>query len=62
MSGRNLFALGLSAVGDRRVHRGIPIFATIPELDLYACCDLQAALAERNARFFRSEKMVHKFV
>ena len=33
-----------------------PNFATIPELDLLACCDLQAALAERNARFFGARR------
>ncbi len=48
--------VGFVGCGKQASASWYPNFATIPELDLYACCDLQAALAERNARFFGARR------
>ncbi|MEM7028863.1 MAG: Gfo/Idh/MocA family oxidoreductase, partial [Chloroflexota bacterium] len=44
--------VGFVGCGRQASNAWYPNFATIPELDLIACCDIQADLAERNARFF----------
>ncbi len=42
--------VGFIGCGKQASASWYPNFATIPELDLYACCDLEVELAERNAR------------
>jgi predicted dehydrogenase len=44
--------IGFVGCGRQASAAWYPNFATLPELELAACCDLQAELAERNARFF----------
>jgi predicted dehydrogenase len=44
--------IGFVGCGRQASGAWYPNFATIPELELVACCDIQANLAERNARFF----------
>ena len=44
--------IGFVGCGGQASGAWYPNFATIPELELIACCDLVAELAERNARFF----------
>lgn len=44
--------IGFVGCGRQASAAWYPSFATIPELELAACCDLQADLAERNARFY----------
>ena len=44
--------IGFVGCGRQASSSWYPNFATIPELDLTACCDIQADLAERNARYF----------
>lgn len=44
--------IGFVGCGRQASAAWYPNFATLPELDLVACCDLQSTLAERNARFF----------
>ncbi|MBV7335556.1 Gfo/Idh/MocA family oxidoreductase [Chloroflexi bacterium TSY] len=48
----SLVRIGFVGCGRQATASWYPNFATIPELDLTACCDIQADLAERNARFF----------
>ncbi|MEZ4866221.1 MAG: Gfo/Idh/MocA family oxidoreductase [Caldilineaceae bacterium] len=48
--------IGFVGCGRQASNAWYPNFATIPELDLIACCDLQANLAERNARFFGARR------
>ncbi|MEM7128794.1 MAG: Gfo/Idh/MocA family oxidoreductase [Chloroflexota bacterium] len=44
--------IGFVGCGRQASASWYPNFATIPELDLIACCDIQSDLAERNARNF----------
>jgi phthalate 4,5-cis-dihydrodiol dehydrogenase len=44
--------IGFVGCGKQATASWYPNFATLPELELVACCDLQSSLAERNARFF----------
>ena len=48
--------IGFVGCGRQASNAWYPNFATIPELDLVACCDLQADLAERNARYFGARR------
>jgi predicted dehydrogenase len=48
--------IGFVGCGRQASASWYPNFATIPELDLAACCDLQANLAERNARYFGARR------
>ena len=48
--------IGFVGCGRQASAAWYPNFATIPELDLVACCDLQADLAERNARYFGAQR------
>ena len=48
--------VGFIGCGKQASASWYPNFATIPELDLYACCDLEVELAERNARFFGARR------
>ncbi len=48
--------IGFVGCGRQASAAWYPNFATIPALDLVACCDLQADLAERNARFFGARR------
>ena len=44
--------IGFVGCGKQASDAWYPNFATIPELDLAACCDLQEDLARRNARHY----------
>lgn len=44
--------IGFVGCGRQASGAWYPNFVTIPDLDLVACCDIQADLAERNARFY----------
>ena len=48
--------IGFVGCGRQASAAWYPNFATIPALDLVACCDLQADLAERNARFYGARR------
>lgn len=48
--------IGFVGCGRQASAAWYPNFATIPELELVACCDLQADLAERNARMFGARR------
>jgi predicted dehydrogenase len=48
--------IGFIGCGRQASNAWYPNFATLPELDLVACCDLQADLAERNGRFFGARR------
>ena len=48
--------IGFVGCGRQASDAWYPNFATIPELDLVACCDLQQELAERNARHYGALK------
>ena len=48
--------IGFVGCGRQASGAWYPNFATIPELDLQACCDLGADRAERNARFFGARR------
>lgn len=48
--------IGFVGCGRQASAAWYPNFATIPELELVACCDLQADLAERNARIFGARR------
>lgn len=59
--------IGFVGCGRQASNSWYPNFATIPELDLVACCDIQQTLAERNARHYGAlnwytdmQKMVEK--
>lgn len=51
----NPVRIGFIGCGRQASGAWYPNFATIPELELVACCDIQASLAERNARFFGAQ-------
>ena len=48
--------VGFVGCGSQASAAWYPNFATIPELDLVACCDRVAEKAERNARFFGARR------
>jgi len=48
--------IGFVGCGNQASAAWYPNFATIPELDLVACCDIVAEKAERNARFFGARR------
>lgn len=48
--------VGFVGCGNQATAAWYPNFATIPELDLCACCDLKPGLAERNARYFGARR------
>lgn len=48
--------IGFIGCGRQASAAWYPNFATIPELELQACCDLIADLAERNARYFGARR------
>jgi len=48
--------IGFVGCGNQASAAWYPNFATIPELDLVACCDIQPEKAERNARFFGARR------
>lgn len=48
--------IGFVGCGRQASASWYPNFATIPELDLIACCDLQSDLAERNARLYGAHR------
>lgn len=48
--------IGFVGCGRQASGAWYPNFVTIPELELMACCDLKADLAERNARFFGARR------
>jgi predicted dehydrogenase len=52
----NTVRIGFVGCGRQASAAWYPNFATIPELELVACCDLQADLAERNAHFFGAQR------
>ena len=53
---QNPIRIGFVGCGRQATAAWYPNFATIPELDLAACCDLQPELAERNARFYGARR------
>jgi hypothetical protein len=48
--------IGFIGCGRQASAAWYPNFATIPELELQACCDLIVDLAERNARYFGARR------
>lgn len=52
----NPVRIGFVGCGRQASASWYPNFATIPELDLVACCDIQAELAEHNARLFGAHR------
>jgi predicted dehydrogenase len=48
--------IGFVGCGRQASASWYPNFATIPELELMACCDLQAELARRNAHYFGARR------
>ncbi len=60
MMTKQVVRIGFVGCGRQASSAWYPNFATIPELDLRACCDIQADLAERNARFFGAHRWYTK--
>lgn len=48
--------IGFVGCGRQASSSWYPNFATIPELDLVACCDIEADLAQRNARYYGAHR------